>query len=416
MIRTMLLFLSIAWVATISALSPQKEMVGLRLGLDNFSLAQIKKLGLHEAARIGLVTNQTGKDQKGNRSVDILIKKRCNIVALFAPEHGLEGKVAAGKECIDCRDKKTGIMVKSLYGKGSGKKVKKEHADLVDLFIFDMQDAGMRHYTYISTLFCLLQAAADYGKPVIVLDRPNPLGCCMHGPLVDEQLQSFISIASIPLRHGMTIGELAHYFNRQLLGNKVALHIVRMDNYERDKLYLADHMAKLSPNLQSCQSCFGYSFLGLLGEIEPFDVGIGTPFAFRSLALPKKIASSPNFWQKVQQLLSSYAIESTPYTLLHHKKKIHYTGLRLAIKNVATIDTFSLLLDLLTLFKQAKIPLSFSACFDKAVGTRMVQESIGGSIARQQLKTILNQQINSFFHSAKDSFLYLPHPRIASVK
>src|SRR5207249_6044556 len=142
----------------------------------------------------------------------------------------------------------------------------------LDCLVFDIQDSGMRHYTYISTLLNTMKIAAEYKKPYIVLDRPNPLGGMMQGPLVQPDLISFISIAPIPLRHGMTIGELAHYFNGHILEKSAILHVIPMHDYNRMNGFAGTFLHQLSPNLLSLQSCYGYSFLGLLGEVEPFDV------------------------------------------------------------------------------------------------------------------------------------------------
>ena len=194
---------------------------------------------------------------------------------IFAPEHGFDGKSHAAQEIKDGRDVKTKIPVMSLYGKGTGKKVDPEMIKNIDAFFFDIQDSGMRHYTYISTLFTILKAAEEEKKKVIVFDRPNPLGKAMEGPLVESSLISFISIASIPLRHGMTLGELAEYFNQHVLEKQAALTVVPMKNY--DRTVGIEHLhAPLSPNIASKESCHGYSFLGLLGEVKPFDVGVGT--------------------------------------------------------------------------------------------------------------------------------------------
>ncbi|MES2181763.1 MAG: exo-beta-N-acetylmuramidase NamZ domain-containing protein, partial [Pseudomonadota bacterium] len=134
--------------------------------------------------------------------------------------------------------------------------------------MFDIQDSGMRHYTYISTLYHAMKVAAQYNKQMVIFDRPNPLGARMEGPVVTQQLKSFISIAQVPLRHGMTVGELAWYFNKYELEKPAELHVVRMHGYDRRARFVAQNelAQPLSPGLRTEQACYGYSFLGLLGE------------------------------------------------------------------------------------------------------------------------------------------------------
>src|ERR1700722_2326786 len=192
--------------------SPSKKITtpAMKLGLENIEDAMWLKLGnsANKKASIGLITNHTGKNQQGSRTIDVLLQRGLAIKKIFVPEHGLDGQLAAEKEVKDSIDAKTNISVVSLYGQGTGKKIPAQKLKDIDVLIFDMQDSGMRHYTYVSTLLYVLEAAGMYNKSLIVLDRPNPLGVRMEGPLVDNFQKSFISVASIPLRHGMTIGEL----------------------------------------------------------------------------------------------------------------------------------------------------------------------------------------------------------------
>ena len=237
---------------------------------------------------------------------------------IFAPEHGLNGTLAE-RDVHDAIDAKTHIPIISLYGNGTGKMISDAQMNDLDLLIFDIQDSGMRHYTYISTLLNTMKVAAEYGKAYIVLDRPNPLGSLMEGPLVDQSLISFISIASIPLRHGMTIGELALYFNRYVLKKAAPLQVIKMENYDKSTGFAGTFIHQLSPNLQSLQSCYGYSFLGLLGEIEPFDIGIGTPMAFRCITLPEAVVVPKGMWLRLQAVLSSFGVRSFLYDHVNPK-------------------------------------------------------------------------------------------------
>jgi len=199
-------------------ISSQKPS-SFRLGLENLSDSFLKKLMLRYGKnfKIGLVTNQSGRDQSGRRTIDILLAKGLHVSLIFAPEHGIDGKTVTLRDIENGKDAKSNIRVISLYRNGSTKKFDKRLLQDLDVLFFDIQDSGMRHYTYITTLFEMLESAALYDKTVVVFDRPNLLGPYMEGALVASSLKSAISYASIPVRYGMTIGELALYFNKKIL-------------------------------------------------------------------------------------------------------------------------------------------------------------------------------------------------------
>ncbi len=386
-------------------------IAGFSLGVENISAQICTKIIPTKKTmwRVGLITNQSGVDQHGVRTVDILGRIGCNVIYIFAPEHGLSG-VLAERDVHDSVDEKTHIPVISLYGNGSGKMISAEYMNAIDMVVFDIQDSGMRHYTYISTLLHAMKIAAEFDKPFVVLDRPNPLGGLMQGPLVEPDLLSFISIASIPLRHGMTIGEIAWYFNKHVLDRSAQLHVVTMRGYDRVNGFESGLLQQLSPNLQSLQSCYGYSFLGLLGEIEPFDVGVGTAMAFRCIALPVAMHIPATTWKKLQGLLSSYGIQSFPYHHLNPKTNKQSKGLRLEFSVITTVRSFELLIDVLLFFKQSTIPFSFSAAFDKAVGTKRVKEVIAGNLPKEQFFVDVNRELQEFKQRAQKSFFYSPFP------
>ena len=389
----------------------------LQLGIENTSLSFLNALTIHNTLsyRIGLITNQTALDHKKNRTVDILREKGLNIVYLLAPEHGFDGRAPAGKPIANSVDKKTGISIISIYGSGgdhtiAGKRINPAIMRQLDLLCYDIQDCGMRHYTYISTLLCALEAAAEYNKPLIVFDRPNFLGAYMEGPLVEPALKSFISIAPIPLRHGMTVGELALYFNKNMLPKPAKLHVVPMNDYKRT--ITPSFLQALSPNLTSLSSIYGYSFLGILGEIDPFDIGVNTPLAFQTIMLPDSIGFSAAKWQQVREILHKYTIKSTHHAMKGHKGA-QCTGLRLRIADGKKVESFALLIELLSFFKQAGINLVYSKAFDKAVGTSKIREL--SDHRKKEFLTLINNDLEQFFARAKDSYLYQPLPEIRKV-
>lgn len=379
-----------------------------KLGIENVSASLLQTICSAEHAKvctIGLITNQTGVNQHDKRTVDVLIDQGINVKYIFVPEHGLNG-TPAGKDVHDSMDKKTKIPVLSLYGNGSGKMITSEQMNELDCLVFDIQDSGMRHYTYISTLLNTMKIAAEYKKPYIVLDRPNPLGGMMQGPLVQPDLISFISIAPIPLRHGMTIGELACYFNKHVLESPIVLEVVPMCGYDRNTGFMGKFMHQLSPNLQSLQSCYGYSFLGLLGEVEPFDVGVGTSMAFRCIALPKHLHIKKDVWRRLQEVFNNFGVKSFLYHHTNPKGNRKSKGLRLEFSSIAQLRSFDLFIAILEFFKKEEIPFSFSASFNKAVGTIDVQKMFAGEITKEILFSKIANDLQNFGDRSQSCLLY----------
>ena len=387
------------------------------LGVENISdpILQSLRGSAGKPATVGLVTNQTGCDQKGNRTVDILRQKGVRISYILAPEHGFDGKAPAGEPIENAVDTKTTLPIVSVYGRGgdhsiNGKRFDPNIMQQIDLLCYDLQDVGMRHYTYISTLLLALEASAEHDKSIFVLDRPNLLGPHMEGPTVDPDpaIRSFISLVSIPLRHGMTVGELATYFNKYILKKQAKLQVVKMKDYQRAER--GSYFKELSPNLKTVSSCYGYSFLGVLGEVRPFDVGVGTPYAFQAILLPDTLRVPAHTWARLRSLLETYEIRSTHHVLT--KRNQQYSGLRLHFSNIMQTASFGLLLDLLQFFQKAGVALTFSNLFDKAMGTSLVRKLYTENGSRQQLNNHTKKGLARFMKQAHDSFLYEPPPRM----
>lgn len=387
----------------------------MKLGLENMQDPLWKTLKNNaKKVCIGLITNHTGKDQHGKRTIDVLRSQGLYIMRIFVPEHGLDGTLHASHDVHDSIDAKTGIPVVSLYGDGIGKKISANKLKNIDALIFDMQDSGMRHYTYISTLLYVLQAAATYNKKLIVLDRPNLLGACMEGPLVDDQQKSFISVASIPLRYGMTIGELAHYFNCHELEKHAQLHVVPMLNYNRN-VCLTVPYTPLSPHLPTKSACYGYSLLGLLGEVRPIYIGNGTELAMQCVTLADADQIKDTQWHQLHITLKKYGIESRLCDYTTPAKKYHCHGLKLIMPNINKAASFQALLAILKFFHDNKVPLTFSDQFHLAVGTSKVYEYIIDKISYAQLMKRIDKQLTGFYQKAQSSFLYKPWPRVAQI-
>jgi uncharacterized protein YbbC (DUF1343 family) len=202
---------------------------------------------LFKAKKVGIVTNQTGV--VGDKHIlDALLEQKIQIVKIFTPEHGFRGEADAGETILNGRDKKTSIPIVSLYGKNK-KPQTNQIADL-DIILFDIQDVGVRFYTYISTLTYIMEAAAENKKKVIVLDRPNPNGHYIDGPILKKEFTSYVGMHPVPIVYGMTIGEYAKMINgEKWLANKVVcdLTIIKLENYNHNKPVSLS--IKPSPNL-----------------------------------------------------------------------------------------------------------------------------------------------------------------------
>jgi len=243
-----------------------------------------KYLPLLKGKRVGMVVNPTSVIGQLT-VVDSLIKVGVNIVKIFGPEHGFRGDASAGTAVNDAVDQKTGIKAISLYGKHEVPTV----ADLtgVDVMVFDIQDVGVRFYTYINTLQHVMEACAQNNKEVLILDRPNPNGFYVDGPILDPKFISGIGLQPIPIVHGLTVGEYAQMLNGEgWLKNKVKckITIIKVDNYNHDMLYTLP--VKPSPNLNSQQSILLYPTLCLF-EGTYVSQGRGTLMPFTVLGAPK---------------------------------------------------------------------------------------------------------------------------------
>jgi len=236
-----------------------------------------------EGKRVGFVVNQTSRvgDQ---HLIDTLFHRGVMVTCIFAPEHGFRGEADAGETVKDGYDLRTGALIASLYGKR--KKPSAEDLDSLDVVVFDIQDVGARFYTYISTLYYVMEACAEQGKPIIVLDRPNPNGHLIDGPVLDMQFKSFVGIAPIPIAHGCTVGELARMYKGEAWINKASdlnLTVVPCTHYTHHTPY--DLPVKPSPNLPSTRSVLLYPSLCLF-EGSTCSLGRGTDFPFEVVGHP----------------------------------------------------------------------------------------------------------------------------------
>ena len=249
------------------------------LGIERVAEPEFSKL--FKGKHLGLFTNQTGVDSKLRSSVDIL-REQYNLSAIFVPEHGLYGAVTAGEKFNDSQYQN--IPVLSLYG--ASRRPSKEMLDKIDTMVVDIQDVGVRHYTYFSSLAYIMEACAKYNKEVVVLDRPNPLGDKIQGPVLKPEYATFIGLYSIPLRHGFTIGEFARYINKEESIN-CQLEVVPMRNYRASMDWAATGLpwVQTSPRIPTAECAYLYCITGSLGNGN-LSVGIGTGKPFHFVGAP----------------------------------------------------------------------------------------------------------------------------------
>ncbi len=241
---------------------------------------------LLKGKRVGLVTNPTGVDSHLRSTIDILYA-HVDLRALYGPEHGVRGDFSAGDHVGDQVDKKTGIPVYSLYGKN--RKPAPETLKEVDVIVYDIQDVGVRSYTYISTMGLVMEAAAELNIEVVILDRPNPLGGNrVEGPLVKEGFYSFISQYSIPYIYGLTCGEFARMLNGEGIltgGVSCNLQVVPMEGWSREMTFGQTGLqwVPTSPHIPCASAALLYPATGIIGELDPNMVGIGYTLPFQTL-------------------------------------------------------------------------------------------------------------------------------------
>ncbi len=262
-------------------------------GIDVLERDGFKQLA---GLRIGLVTNQTGRDRAGRSTIDILFKAPgIKLSALFSPEHGIRG--LADEKVSDTKDEQTGLPIFSLYGES--RRPKAEQLKDLDALVYDIQDVGVRFYTYITTLGYVMEEAGKAKLPIFVLDRPNPInGTDVEGPVADADKLSFTAYHTLPVRHGLTIGELARLYNDERHLN-ADLRVIKMENWRRAMWFDSTGLTWInpSPNMRSLTEAALYPGIGLL-ETTNLSVGRGTDTPFELIGAPwldgQKLASYLN--------------------------------------------------------------------------------------------------------------------------
>ena len=365
----------------------------IKVGAEQPALYLPKLIG----KRVGLVVNQTSmvEDQ---HLVDFLIAKGVNVSVVFAPEHGFRGDLDAGEKFDNSVDATTGVPLVSIYGKS--RKPSSEVMASVDVIIFDIQDVGVRFYTYISSMHYMMAAASDANVSFIVLDRPNPNGMYIDGPILALEYQSFVGMHPIPLLHGLTVGELANmivgegWLSAETMShNKLALTVIPVANYQHNMRYSLT--VKPSPNLPNDLSIALYPSLGLF-EATPISIGRGTQYPFQVIG-------------HHQVSLGDYAFMpiSTPGAALTPKlMNQKLTGVSL-VSSSQTGFTLSYIIDWHNAFANSSQQFFTSPKFmDKLAGTDKLRKAIVAGQSEQQIKQSWQKGLNQYRLLRKQYLLY----------
>ena len=392
----LILFLCILfqWTSCGQEISQKTKKIKTAAEQTNLYVSQLK------GKKIAIVANQTsiiGEREKRRMKtgfvhlVDSLLSLGINIQKVFTPEHGFRGKADASETILDGFDKKTNLPIISLYGKT--KKPTPEHLKDIDLVIFDIQDVGVRFYTYISTLLYVMEACAELNIPLLILDRPNPNGHYVDGPVLKTEYKSFVGKHPVPVVYGMTIGEYGQMINgEKWLKNGVQcdLTVIPLKNYTHNSIY--NLPIRPSPNLPNAKAINLYPSLGFF-EGTTINAGRGTEFQFQRYGAPFfpesefKYTPKPNFGSKYPK----------------HKGRIS-NGVDL--RNENRLDQFNLKYLIDAYQKTPKGQVFFGKTFTIHVGNTTLKRQLEAGLSAKEIKKTWQKDLNAFKIIRKKYLIY----------
>lgn len=353
-------------------------------------------LPLLKGKKVAILTNQTGI--VGNTNiVDSLLNLKVNIVAIMSPEHGFRGDADAGEHVSSSIDVKTGIPIKSLYEGNTGKP-SSELIKEIDVLVFDLQDVGVRFYTYLTTMTRMMEAIAENGKKMIVLDRPNPIGFYVDGPILDMNYKSGVGWLPIPTVHGMTLGELAMMINgEKWLANGIQcdVTVIKCKNYTHASLYQLP--VKPSPNLPDMRSIYLYPSTCYF-EATPLSLGRGTFKAFQMYGHPNMIGYKYSFTPR------SIAGAKTPPQL----DRLCYGVDLTKNPSIEEINTKGINLEyVIDAYKNLNLDdFFFRNSFEKLIGRDYVRKMIKEGKSPAEIKAMWADDVKKFKEQRKPYLLY----------
>ncbi|MEQ8577058.1 MAG: DUF1343 domain-containing protein [Balneola sp.] len=414
-IKSPLVFLTLLFLFGVACAQNQKQTESIKTGIEvlksnNFDVLNGKK--------VGLITNATGLSSSLKPTIDILFEaENIELVALYGPEHGARGEIAAGDKVDDYVDPVTQVPVYSLYGKT--RKPTKEMLEGVEVLVYDIQDIGVRSYTYISTMGLAMEAAAEHDIEFVVLDRPNPLGGNkIEGNVAEEGYFSFVSQYPIPYVYGMTPGEVAIMINEEGWlgeGKKADLTVVEMEGWNRSMTFEETGLqwVPTSPHIPHANSAYFYVSTGIMGELGVFSEGVGYTLPFQVFAAEwideRKLAENMNalnipgvefrpivfkpFYGRDQgKTLHGVQIHFSDYTQAH-LMSLQYYFMQIHKQMYPEID----------IFEEGKNRWSM---FDKVSGTNEIRNRFKESYRVSDIQEYLNKDVESFRKKSSQYYLY----------
>lgn len=350
---------------------------------------------LLKGKKVAIMSNHTGMIGK-EHTVDVLIRNKINVVGIFAPEHGFRGDADAGEHVASTVDKKTGVPIWSLYDGKSGKPSKK-NMQALDILLIDIQDVGLRYYTYYATMVKLMEACAENGKQMIVLDRPNPNGHYVDGPLLDMKYKSGVGYLPIPVVHGMTLGEMALMVNGEKWlpnGAQCNVKVIPCKNYTHQTMYILPIAP--SPNLPNMKSIYLYPSTCYF-EATPVSLGRGTN-------LPFQVYGHPN--------MTGYTFSFTPRSIPGAKNppQLNRVCYGVDLSQLSDKEIWEKGIDLSYLI-DAYNNLNmgdqfFSSFFEKLIGVDYVRKMILQGKSSTEIKATWQNDIIAFKKQRKPYLLY----------
>lgn len=380
-----------------------------------------------QGKRVGLCTNPTGVDSDLRSTIDILNEAaEVNLVALFGPEHGVRGNIHAGDAIQSEKDPKTGITMYSLFGKY--RKPTREMLDSIDVMVYDIQDIGCRSFTYISTLGNLMEACAEYGKELVVLDRPNPLGGKIEGCCVEDGYYSFVSQFHIPYLYGQTCGELALMLNEEGMQTaepraraeggrgRCSLTVVPMQGWRRSMTWAETGLPWVisSPHIPHAETALFYPVTGIFGELGYFSIGVGYTMPFELFAAEWINADS------LAERMNALQLEGIRFRPIHYNpyysvgKGATLQGVQIYITDYEKAHLsdiqFLLVQELMQMYPERDV---FRLCnqqrfsmFDKVCGTNMIRERFGERYRWEDIRDYWYKDADDYRRLSSKYYLY----------
>ena len=403
-------------LAALFALGAQAQKIRIKTGIEVLKEQDFRCL---EGKRVGLITNPTGVDNELRSTIDILHKApNVNLVALYGPEHGVRGNVHAGDHVADQRDPATGLPVYSLYGKT--RKATPEMLQDIDVLVYDIQDIGCRSFTYISTLGLAMEAAAENGKELVVLDRPNPLGGLkVEGNLVEDDCISFVSQFKIPYLYGLTCGELALLLNGERMladGAQCKLTVIKMKGWKRRMDYSATGLQWIpsSPHIPHAHTAYFYPVSGILGELGYLSIGVGYTIPFQMFAAQWMDAT------RLADALNALQVPGVIFRPIHLQpfysvgKGEQLQGVQVHITDYARAPLsplqFLVMQEVARLWPERAVfdhaDKGRYNMFDKVCGSRQIRERFAKSNRWEDIRPYWEKDVESFRQLSKKYYLY----------